>query len=104
MQTYDFSAKIQLLHVVACGHSSQIVPATCLPAGRVGGLTRQVRQIKNSDASMESDNLEQAAQQVVGMAGLGVAVYWESGAEWRGGWWGAVGLDMGYGGGSMGGG
>ena len=52
---------------------------------------------------MESDNLQQAAQQVVGMAGLGVAVYWESGAEWRGGWWGAVGPDMGYGGGSMGG-
>ena len=57
MQTYDFSAKIQLLHVVARGYSSLIVAASCVPAGRVGGLTRQVREIKTSDTSMESDNL-----------------------------------------------
>ena len=81
MQTYDFSAKIQSLHVVACGYGSRIVAASCLPAGRVGGLTRQARRIKISDASMEYDNLWQRHRLVVvGVADLGGAVYWESGA------------------------
>ena len=49
----------------------------------------------DSDASMESDNLWQQHRLTV-VAGLGVAVYWESGAEWRGGWrggwWGVGGV------------
>ena len=42
MQTYDFSV---IWHLTARGYSSRIVAASCLPAGRVGGFTRQARQI-----------------------------------------------------------
>ena len=61
--------------------AAQLLPPACLPARRVGGLTRQARP---SDTSMES--------RVVTHRGLTVVVwqvwelqYWESGAEWRGG-------------------
>ena len=72
--------------MVACGYSSRIVAASCQPAGRVGGLTRQARQIVTHQRNLITTPQVDGC----GMAGLGVAVYWESGAEWSGGGWGGV--------------
>ena len=97
------------MQVTARGYSSRIAAASCLaaiPEGWEGGPGGEA----DSDASMESDNLWQQHRLTV-VAGLGVAVYWESGAEWRGGWrggwWGvggvgggAAGRGVGCGGGS----